>query len=194
MVIAEVCLILIIRTTCPRSSETGSPQGLQVGRECSIRVFSNKLALTSGDQTIGASASASVLQWIFRTDFLYDWLVWSPCSPRDSQESSPAPQFESINSSVLSYHYGPTLTSKHGSESEVAQSCLTLCDPIDCSLPGSSVHGIFQTWILEWLAISFSIYDYWKNHSFDYTDFCWLSNINCFLIQQCIQCNTMYTM
>ena len=50
-------------------------------------------------------------QWIFRVDFLYDWLVWSPCSPRDSQESSPAPQFECINSSVLSLLYGPTLTS-----------------------------------------------------------------------------------
>ena len=52
-------------------------------------------------------------QWIFRIDFLYDWLVWSPCCPRDSQESSPAPQFESINSLVLSLLYGPTLTSIH---------------------------------------------------------------------------------
>ena len=42
------------------------------------------------------------------------------------------------------------------SESEVAQSCPTLCDPMDCSLPGSSVHGIFQTRVLEWGAISFS--------------------------------------
>ena len=42
-------------------------------------------------------------QWIFRTDFLYEWLVWSPCSPSDSQESSPTPQFKSINSSVLSF-------------------------------------------------------------------------------------------
>ena len=40
--------------------------------------------------------------------------------------------------------------------SEVAQSCLTLCDPMDCSLPGSSVHGIFQASVLEWGAISFS--------------------------------------
>ena len=39
---------------------------------------------------------------------------------------------------------------------EVAQSCPTLCDPMDCSPPGSSVHGIFQAWILEWVAISFS--------------------------------------
>ena len=42
------------------------------------------------------------------------------------------------------------------SESEVAQSCLTLFDPMDCSLPGSSVYGIFQAGILEWVAISFS--------------------------------------
>jgi len=42
------------------------------------------------------------------------------------------------------------------SESEVAQSCLTLCDPMDCSLPGSSVHGIFQARVLEWGAIAFS--------------------------------------
>ena len=42
------------------------------------------------------------------------------------------------------------------SESEVAQSCPTLCDPVDCSLPGSSVHGIFQARVLEWGAIAFS--------------------------------------
>ena len=41
-------------------------------------------------------------------------------------------------------------------EGEVAQSCRTLCDPMDCSLPGSSVHGIFQAIVLEWIAISFS--------------------------------------
>ena len=44
----------------------------------------------------------------------------------------------------------------HESESEVAQSCPTLSDPMDCSLPGSSVHGIFQTRVLEWGAIAFS--------------------------------------
>ena len=42
------------------------------------------------------------------------------------------------------------------SESEVALSCLTLCDPMDCSLPGSSIHGIFQARVLEWVAIAFS--------------------------------------
>ena len=43
------------------------------------------------------------------------------------------------------------------SESEVAQSCLTLSDLMDCSLPGSSVHGIFQARVLEWVTIAFSI-------------------------------------
>ena len=44
----------------------------------------------------------------------------------------------------------------HESESEVAQWCLTLSDPMDCSLPGSSIHGIFQARVLEWGAIAFS--------------------------------------
>ena len=61
-------------------------------------------------------------QWIFRTDFLQDWLVWFPCTPKDSQMSSATPQCKSINYSVLSFLYPPTLT---------------------------------------------SIYDYWKNHTFD---------------------------
>jgi len=52
-------------------------------------------------------------QWIFRTDFLWDGLVASPCSPSDSQESSPTWQFKSINSLMLSFLYNPTLTSIH---------------------------------------------------------------------------------
>ena len=49
----------------------------------------------------------------FRIDFLQDWLAGSLCSPRDSHESSPTPQFKSINSSVLSFLHSPTLTSIH---------------------------------------------------------------------------------
>ena len=52
-------------------------------------------------------------QWIFRTGFLYDGLLESSCSPRDSQESTPTPQFKSINSLVLSFLYSPTFTSIH---------------------------------------------------------------------------------
>ena len=50
------------------------------------------------------------------------------------------------------------ITINHGlkSESEITQSCLTLSDPMDCSLPGSSVNGIFQARVLEWGAIAFS--------------------------------------
>ena len=47
------------------------------------------------------------------------------------------------------------------SEREVAQSCPTLSNPMDCSLPGSSIHGIFQARILEWGAIAFSIWKHW---------------------------------
>ena len=47
------------------------------------------------------------------------------------------------------------------SESEATQSYLTLSDPMDCSLPGSSIHGIFQARVLEWDAIAFSEYTCW---------------------------------
>ena len=76
---------------------------------------------TSGSQNIDASG-------LFLSVSIQDWLVWSPCNPRDSQEFPPTPQFKGINSSVFSLLSGPTLTSAH---------------------------------------------DYWKNHSFDYTDLCW---------------------
>ena len=56
-------------------------------------------------------------------------------------------------------------------ESEVAQSCPTLCDPMDCSLSGSSVHGIFQARVLEWIAISFSRESSWPR------DRTWVSHI-----------------
>ena len=75
-----------------------------------------------GGQSIGVSASPTVLPMNIQDWFPLGGLVWSPCCPRDSQESSPVPQFKSISSSALRFLYIPTLT---------------------------------------------SIYDYWKNHSFD---------------------------
>ena len=56
----------------------------------------------------------------------------------------------SVVSNILQPH------GQYESESEVTQSCLTLCNPMDCSLLGSSIHGIFQARVLEWIAISFS--------------------------------------
>ena len=64
-----------------------------------------------GGQSTGASASASIPPMNIRDWFPLGWTGWSPCSPRDSQESSPTPQFKSINSLVLSLLYGQTLTS-----------------------------------------------------------------------------------
>ena len=101
----------------------------------SIRGFSNSRLFTSAGQNIGALASASFLPMNTQAWFHYDWLVWSPCCPRDCQESSPTPQFKNISSSVLSLIYGPTLT---------------------------------------------SLGDYWKNHSFHYTNICWQSNVSAF--------------
>ena len=73
----------------------------------SIRVFE------SGGQSIGLSASGSVLPMNIQGLISFRiWLVWS-CSPSDSQESSPTPQFKSINSLVLSFLHSPTLTSIH---------------------------------------------------------------------------------
>ena len=67
----------------------------------------------SGGQSIGASASASVLPMNIQDWFPLELTVRSPCSPRDSQESSPTPQFKSINSSALSFLHSPTLASIH---------------------------------------------------------------------------------
>ena len=78
----------------------------------SIRICSNESVLSMRwPKYWSFSFSISPSNEIFRTDFLYDWLVWSPCSLRDSQESSPTPQFKCITSLALSFFYGQTLTS-----------------------------------------------------------------------------------
>ena len=74
----------------------------------SIRVFSNESALCIRWPKYSSSASVLPVN-------IQDWfpLVWSPCSPRDSQESSSTPQLKCISSLALSFLYGPTLTSIH---------------------------------------------------------------------------------
>ena len=78
----------------------------------SIRVFSMSQLFAWGGQSTGVSALA-FLSKNPRADLLQNGLVGSPCSPRDSQESSLTPQFKSINSSALSLLHSPTLTSIH---------------------------------------------------------------------------------
>ena len=63
----------------------------------------------------------------------------------------------------VGYHFLLQCT-KVRSESEVAQWCLTLCDPVDCSVPGSSTYGIFQARVLEWGAIAFSRFQELGSH------------------------------
>ena len=96
-----------IQPTHPLSSPSSPASILS-----SIRVFSIESALHWYDgRVLELQLQPQSFQWIFRIDFFYSWLVWSPCSPRDSQESSPAPQFESISSLELSLLYRLTLTS-----------------------------------------------------------------------------------
>ena len=95
--------------------------------------FPKSQLFVSGGQSIGASASASVLPMNIQGWFPLGWLVWSPCCPRDSQESSPAPQFKSISSSVFSLLYGPTLTCIHDYWKNHSFDSMDLCWQTDVS-------------------------------------------------------------
>ena len=76
----------------------------------SIRVFSSESVLPiRWPEVLEFQLQHQSFQWIFRTDFLQEGLIGSPCSPRDSQASSPTPQFKSINFSTVSFLYSPTL-------------------------------------------------------------------------------------
>ena len=87
--LSEVCHANITSSVAPFSS---CPQSVPASGS-----FPMSLLFTSGGQSIRALASHQSFQWIFRVDFLYDWLVWFICCPRYSQESSTTPQFKSIN-------------------------------------------------------------------------------------------------
>ena len=81
----------------------------------STRVFPKSWLFAWGGQITGVSASTSVLPMNTQDWSPLGWtgLEWTQCSPRDSQESSPTPQFKSINSLALSFLHSPTLTSIH---------------------------------------------------------------------------------
>ena len=100
----------------------------------SIRVFSSESALCiKWPKYWSFSFSISPSNEYLGLISFRDWLVWSPFSPRDSQESSPAPQFKSINSLVLSLHYGPTLTSICNYWKNHSYGCTHLCQQNDVS-------------------------------------------------------------
>ena len=80
-----------------------------------------------GGQSTAVSALASFLPRNPRDDLLQNGLVGSPCSPRDSQESFPTPQFKSINSLVLSFLHSPTFTSIHDHRKNHSLDCYCCC-------------------------------------------------------------------
>ena len=86
----------------------------------SITVFSNESTLHMSSQSTGVSALASVLP--------KNTQDWSPCSPRDSQESFPTSQFKSINSSLLSFLHSPSLTSIHDHWKNHSESAVLGCN------------------------------------------------------------------
>ena len=87
-------------------------------------------------------------------------MLWLPTGPRVRRGGGvvlqPLSKEISVTGSLSPPPYSQDFSIMSEWVSEVAQSCPTLCDPMDCSLQGSSVHGIFQARVLEWVAISFS--------------------------------------
>ena len=82
-------------------------------------------------------------------------------TPQTAAHQAPHPWDSPGKNTGVGYHF-LLQCMKMKSESEVAQSCPTLSDHMDCSLPGSSVHGIFQAKVLEWVAIAFSVISVWN--------------------------------
>ena len=115
-------------------------------------------SVISGGQSIRASASASVLQWVFMIDFLCYELIWCPCYPSDSQESYPAPQFKSINSShsaffivQLSYLYMSTGKMKTLMVFLItALSCQWRYEPCHSGPPKTGHSGEFWQNVVHW--------------------------------------------
>ena len=76
-----------------------------------VHEYAKSQLFASDGQSIGVSASTSVLPMNIQDWFPLGWTGWIPFSPKDSQEASPTPKFKSISSSGVSFYYGPNLTS-----------------------------------------------------------------------------------
>ena len=114
--------------------------------ECVVYPFSSRSSCPRNWTRVSCIAGGFFTNWAIRAapaseSFLMSWLFAS-----DGQN---------IRASASACHF-LLQCMKMKSQSEVAQSCPTLSDPMDCSLPGSSIHGILQTRVLEWGAIAFS--------------------------------------
>ena len=123
-----------LQCSCLENPRDGGAWWAAIYGVAQSRTQLNRLS-SSSSQSIVTSASALVLPMNIQSWFPLGLTGWSPCCPRDSQESSPVPQFEGIDSLMLSLLYG-------------------------------SAHTL--------------VHDYWKNHSFHYTDLCWQSDVSAF--------------
>ena len=103
--LSQWCHPTILSSVVPFSS---CPQSFPVSGSFQMSQF-----FTSGGQSIGVSASTSVLPMNIQDWFPLGWTDWISLQSRDSQESSPTTQFKSINSSALSFLYSPAITSIH---------------------------------------------------------------------------------
>ena len=106
------------------------------------------------------SPPGSSVHGIFQTRIL-EWVPTSYSRGSSHPRGSFHPGIEpmSLGSPAMADRFfttSATWVGRTGTNRNVAQSCPTLCDPMDCSLPGSSVHGIFQTRVRDWVAIFFS--------------------------------------
>ena len=161
----------------PRRGERRGGMGWEAGiRSCKLlerEWISTALLYSAGNQSqypvINYTGKEYEKQYIYYIDTYYMYILHSTllcyamlshfsrvrlcATPQTAAHQAPP----SLGFSRQEYWSGlPFPSPMHESESEVAQSCPTLSDPMDCSLPGSSVHGIFQARILEWGAIAFS--------------------------------------
>ena len=92
--------------------------------------FLRSQCFTSGGQVLELQLQRQFFQWIFKVDFLLDWLVWSPCSPRDSLEPCVTRQFKSLNSLAFSFLYIPTLTCTHDYWEKPSFDYMDLCHKV----------------------------------------------------------------
>ena len=176
------CCTLIGNCCCSvaKSHLTLRPHGLQHARPpClspSPRVCSNSFPLSCWCHPTISSSVTHVLSYLksflASRSSLISWLLaWGGQGIADSVSASGlSNEYSGFTSSRIDWFISLLFRGlsrvpchfllqcmKVRSETEVTQSCPTLCDPMDCSLPGSSVHGIFQARVLEWGAIAFSV-------------------------------------
>ena len=151
------------------------------GTEIKLQTFVGSWRKQGSSKNTSTSASLTMLKpltvWITTKcgEFLQRWeyqtilpVSWETCMKVKKQQLEP--DMEQLTHSKVGKEYDETVYCHLAyltyiqSRSEIAQSCPTLCDPMDYSLQGFSIHGVFQARVLEWVTISFSLGSSWPRH------------------------------